>query len=64
MNMVLCYFQRVDLNIMPIPDFSKQFLYPIANIATEDPLSVFRCPHQMILGESKQYGWFVALAYQ
>ncbi|MCS4098040.1 hypothetical protein GGQ17_001277 [Salinibacter ruber] len=49
---------------MPIPDFSKQFLYPIANIATEDPLSVFRCPHQMILGESKPYGWFVALTYQ
>ena len=25
---------------------------------------VFRCPHQMILGESRPYGWFVVLAYQ
>ncbi len=49
---------------MPIPNLSKQFLYPFANIATENPLSVFWCPHQMILGESRPYGWFVALTYE
>ncbi len=64
MNMVLRYLQRVDLNVMLFSDFPKQLLYPILNIATENPLSVFRCPHQVILGESKPYGWFVALAYQ
>ena len=64
MNVVLCYFQRIDLNVMPVPYFSEQLLYPFSNIATENPLPVFRSPHQMILGESKPYGWFVALAYQ
>ena len=48
---------------MPLPNFPKQFLYPFANVATENPLPVLGCPHQMILGESRPNGWFVALAY-
>jgi hypothetical protein len=50
MNVILRYLQGVDLNVMSVTDFSKQFLYPVSNIATEYPLSVFRRPHQMILG--------------
>ena len=44
MNVVLCYFQRIDLNVMPVPYFSEQLLYPFSNIATENPLPVFRSP--------------------
>jgi hypothetical protein len=57
--MISRYFQCVDLNVMPFPDFPKQFLYPLANAATEDPLSVFRSPCQVTIGESKRYGWSV-----
>ena len=64
MHVVLRYFHRVDFDVMPVPDFQKQFAYPILDVATENPFSVLRCPHQMILGESKPYGWSVALAYQ
>ncbi len=49
---------------MPVSDLQKQFPNPVLNISTEDPFSVLRCPHQVILGESRRYDWFVALAYQ
>jgi hypothetical protein len=50
MNVVSRHLQRVNFNVMPIPNLSKQLLYPFANIATENPLSVFWRPHQMIFG--------------
>jgi hypothetical protein len=43
--MILLYLKRTDLNVIPISDFPKQLLYSLANIAAENPLSIFRCPH-------------------
>jgi len=48
MNVISCYLQYIYLKIVIPGNLLKNFLYPISNIIPQYPLSIFRCPYQMI----------------
>jgi len=50
MNMVLCYLQGVYLKIVILGYLFKYLFCSISDVASQNPLSIFRSPNQMIFG--------------
>jgi hypothetical protein len=48
MNVISCYLQRIYLKLVILANLLKNSFYPISNIIPQYPLSIFRCPYQMI----------------
>ena len=48
MNMVLSYLKGIYLKIVILGYLFKYFLYSIPDVASQNPLSIFRSPHQMV----------------
>jgi hypothetical protein len=50
MDMVFCDLKGIYLKIMILGYLFKYLFYSISDVCSQDPLSVFRDPHQMVFG--------------